>query len=386
MNIKSKNLNDLITLSQKKSKIVLGIISGTSMDGIDLAWVKFNQAAANISFNVLQHKTLNIQPSLKKELLQIYSVKAISQEKLCLLNAYWSEFVANSILSKQKNWEVNMQHTNLIASHGQTTYHAPKWFHQLNEYGHATLQIGDGNILATHLQKITVCDFRQKLIAQGFEGAPLALYGDYLLAKSATKNRVLINLGGIANFTFIPQKTTFDKIFATDTGPANGLLDKYCVRHIGKNFDKNGYIASRGIIRPQLLEELKNTPFFKLPLPKTTGPELFEYSFIENALKKSNTTNLKPPDVLATLTQLSVDTLADAIQSLNLPNVEFLVSGGGVFNKFLMQRLKKKLYQNIFTTEKINLPPKSKEAIFIAALGNETISGNEFGLGKICLP
>ncbi len=386
MPIQPNNLSPLIKLSQQKSNIVLGIISGTSMDGIDLAWVKFNQKGATSSFKVLQLKTLSIAPSLKKDLLQIYSVKPISQEKLCLLNAYWSEFVASTILQKQKQWEIRMQHTDLIASHGQTTYHAPNWFHQHKKYGHATLQIGDGNILATHLQKITVCDFRQKLIGQGFEGAPLALYGDYLLAKSLTKNRVLINLGGIANFTFIPQAASFHQLLATDTGPANGLLDKYCVQNLGKNYDKNGQIAARGVVHTGLLAALKTNPFFKLPLPKTTGPELFEFSFIQRALEDSNSTNLAPAQVLATLTQLSVDTLCEAIFSLNIKKYEVLVSGGGVYNKFLMNQLKLKLGQEIFTTDKIHLPPKSKEAIFIAALGNETLHGKEFGLGKICLP
>ena len=257
---------------------------------------------------------------------------------------------------------------------------APKHLRQQNKFGNATLQIGDGDHLAIATSIITISDFRQKHIAAGGEGAPLAVYGDYLIFSKPGEDRVLLNIGGIANFTFLPASMDASKVFSTDTGPGNTMMDAFVQQHFaGKHFDKNAAIALSGTVNDKLLLALKKDRFFNQPFPKTTGPELFNLEYLEKACTNSGTSLLNNEDKMATLNKFSADCIVTALQKLAPINkkLSVFVSGGGIYNNLLMQNIKEQMpYCKFCSTRELNINPDAKEAVLFAILANECISGD----------
>jgi anhydro-N-acetylmuramic acid kinase len=266
----------------------------------------------------------------------------------------------------------------LIASHGQTIYHAPKSLHPEDVFGPATLQIGDGDHIAVATGIITVSDFRQKHIAAGGEGAPLSLYGDYLLCAHETENRLLLNIGGIANFTLLNAGGSLSQVFSSDTGPGNTLMDAYTRKYFeGLAYDKDGIIAKSGKINEPLLQSLKSDSFFKVAFPKTIGPELFNLDYIIQA-QMALGTMLSHKDVLATLNMFTAQTISEAINKVvgDQSVYTMYISGGGMHNHLLMEHLKQLLPSiTIKSSMEIGILPDAKEAILFALLGNEAVAG-----------
>jgi anhydro-N-acetylmuramic acid kinase len=273
----------------------------------------------------------------------------------------------------------------MIASHGQTIYHAPKSLHPNSEYDPATLQIGDGDHIAVTTGILTLSDFRQKHIAAGGEGAPLAVYGDYLLCSHPTENRLLLNMGGIANFTYLAAGCSLDQVFSTDTGTGNTLMDAYTRSYFTPlAYDKDGAIAAKGKINNALLAELKVHSFFSLALPKTIGPELFNLEFLAKAQAASHTIGISPEDVMATLNRFSAETIADCINSSIPSGTTFNMysSGGGMHNPMLMGHLKSLLPNaTLYSSEVLGINPDAKEAILFALLANEAVAGTPLFAG-----
>src|SRR3546814_444969 len=185
-----------------------------------------------------------------------------------------SDLCSSDLLDSLKKWKILPQQIDLIASHGQTIFHAPAWMHQQAEFGNSTLQIGDTDQMAVTTGIISLGDFRQKHIAAGGEGAPLAAYGDYLMYGSPNENRVLLNIGGIANYTYLAAGNDVTNLLATDIGPGNTLIDAAVQTFFRQPSDKDGEIARRGKDHQNQLSALQEHPFFALPFPKTTGTEL----------------------------------------------------------------------------------------------------------------
>jgi anhydro-N-acetylmuramic acid kinase len=267
----------------------------------------------------------------------------------------------------------------LIASHGQTVYHAPKALHQQEKFSNATLQIGDGDHMAVETGIITISDFRQKHIAAGGEGAPLAVYGDYFIFSKKGEDRIMLNMGGIANFTFLPGSMDANKIFSTDTGTGNTLMDALMQQHFpGKYFDDGAAVAKEGMINVSLLKALKNHSFFQQSFPKTTGPELFNLHYLQTAKERSGTTDLNVYDTMATLNAFSAQTIAEAIIKTMPQNNNFhlYASGGGMHNPLLMEQIKQLLPNiPIHLTSELGINPDAKEAVLFAILANECIAG-----------
>jgi anhydro-N-acetylmuramic acid kinase len=250
-------------------------MSGTSLDGLDVALCSFKASGTKTKIKLLQFETVAFSTEIKNEIKSVFSKKQVDLEKLTLLNPWIALQHATIINLLLKKWKITHEDVDLIASHGQTIYHAPQSLHQQMKFGNATLQIGDGDHLAVATGIITISDFRQKHIAAGGEGAPLSVYGDYLIFGKPGEDRILLNIGGIANFTYLPADMNVAKIFSTDTGPGNTMMDAYIQLHfIGKFFDENAAIALQGKINEDLLRALKEHPFFNQSFPKTTGPEL----------------------------------------------------------------------------------------------------------------
>ncbi len=373
------NIQQLHQIAFKEERLIIGLMSGTSLDGLDIALCKCKGSGTNTTVEIVQFETVAYNNDFKQEVKSVFSKRQVDLEKLCLLNEWIALQHASMINACLKQWGVKNERIDMIASHGQTIYHAPKSLHQQKKFGNATLQIGDGDHIAVNTGIITISDFRQKHIAAGGEGAPLALYGDYLLFGKQGENRVMLNIGGIANFTYLPASMDAAAMFSTDTGPGNTMMDAYMQQHFaGKYFDEDATIARQGTIHALLLTALKDNPFFKEGFPKTTGPELFNLAYLANAMERAGIGFIDHVDAMATLNRFTADTIVHALQQTMQQN-RFAVyaSGGGMHNPLLMQHLGQQLpnadFRNI---NDLNINPDAKEAVLFAVLANECVAGN----------
>ncbi len=393
----NKNIEQLAAIAAKKTRRIIGLMSGTSLDGLDIAVCKMEGAGFETKIQVEHFETVPYNAAFKNELTEICFKENISLQKLTLLNKYIGEFHAELINHFLADNKINNASIDLIASHGQTVYHAPYILHGIKERGNATLQIGDGDHLAVKTGIITISDFRQKNIAGGGEGAPLAAYGDLLLFSEKENDVLMLNIGGISNFTLLRKG---GGIICSDIGPGNTLMDQTVRKYYsGKYFDENAEIASAGKINTDLLAALKDHPFVNASFPKTTGPELFNLGYLDNALKRTGNNHLSPEDKLATLNKFTADLITDAIKKLSAEgDCKIYVSGGGAENPLLMQHLKESLSCPLLSTKDKGIDPDAKEAVLFAVLANETVAGNTgifrnisadlpaVSMGKICFP
>lgn len=377
----NRNIAALYGMAGKSSRLIVGLMSGTSVDGLDIALCRISGNGMNTQITLEAFQTMSYEPGFKEQIKSIFSRRDADLEKVCVLNAWVGLEHARLINECLERWKIPATEVDLIASHGQTIYHAPKFLHPEDMFGNATLQIGDGDHIAVATCIITISDFRQKHIAAGGEGAPLAVYGDYLVFSSNAENRIMLNIGGIANFTYLPSSRNASEVFSTDVGTGNTLMDAYIQQHFpGKYFDENAAVAGAGTIHPALLHELKQHSFFSNGFPKTIGPELFNLAYLSEALSRAGLSNLSHEDVMATLNRFSADMIVDAVQRTLSTQQEYVVytSGGGMHNPLLMAHIKEQLPGIIFrTTDELAINPDAKEAVLFAILANETICGGE---------
>lgn len=388
----NQNIEALYNIAQKKERTIIGLMSGTSMDGLDIALCKFRNSGGETEIELIDFDTISFTEEIKDEIRKVFAKKEIEFQQLCVLNPWIGNLhgqLVNDFLAKRG---IQSTEVDIIASHGQTVFHAPKILHGLEKFPNATLQIGDGDHLAVKTGIITLSDFRQKHCAAGGEGAPLAVYGDYLIFSKRGENRILLNMGGIANFTYLAGSLDANEVFATDTGPYNTIIDAYVKKYFNLAYDKDAQIAGRGTVNDALLQTLKQDDFFNKSFPKTTGPELFNLAYLANAQQKAGATNLMHEDILATLCRFSAETIAEAIQKLvaQLPEykanpVSFKVygSGGGVHNPLIMQSLKELLPDfEFYKTDDLGIAGDAKEAVLFATLANEALVGGKTDFGS----
>lgn len=395
------SLARLFALSQKDTRTVVGLMSGTSLDGLDVALCDITGSGTATRVVLRQFDTVPYTPDIKSTIRAVFAQKTVDFQFLTVLNAWIGRLHGEMVLDCLRRWNVPAAAVDVVASHGQTVFHAPKTLHNLPGFPNATLQIGDGDHVAVATGIVTLSDFRQKHVAAGGEGAPLAVYGDYFLFSSAGENRLLLNLGGIANFTYLPGSLDASAVFTTDTGPGNTLLDAFVRRFFPeKSFDENGELARRGRVHAGLLAALKSNDFFEKPFPKTTGPELFSPAYVERAQAATGTERLGPEDLLATLARFSAETAAEAMRRVMRPGETYraYLSGGGAHNPALTDALRELLPGvTLGRTDDLGIPGDAKEAVLFAVLANEALAGGttHFGtregvpsvtMGKISLP
>lgn len=396
------NIQHIYQVAQKPTRRILGLMSGTSLDGLDMALCTFENSGPHTSVEVTHFETFSFEEDFKEEIRQIFAKKEIDFLQLCVLHPWIGQVHGQIILQTLHKWGIDPTEVDCIASHGQTVFHAPIWLHGLPKFPNATLQIGDGDHIAQTTGILTLSDFRQKHCAAGGEGAPLAVYGDFLIFSQANENRILLNMGGIANFTFLPATLEPNDVFATDTGTGNTLLDAFVQKIWGIPYDKDAQLARQGTVSQPLLTQLKNHPFFHQSFPKTTGPELFNLAYLNEGLQKIHETPTDQ-DILATLVQFSADTIVDAIEKMQyklptgFPTVLY-ASGGGMHNPLLMERIREQLPQfPILPLDDLGISGDAKEAVLFATLANEALVGGktDFGtrqgvpsvsMGKISFP
>lgn len=360
-------------------------MSGTSLDGLDVALCHITGSGLSVQLKVDQFATLPYTESFRTEVWSVFAKEKIDFQQLCLLNAYIGIQHGRMVLDCLQEWQISPTDIDLIASHGQTVYHAPQKQHGLAHYPNATLQIGDGDHVAVTTGIITISDFRQKHVAAGGEGAPLAVYGDYLLFSTKGENRILLNMGGIANFTYLPSSQEASEVFTTDTGPGNTLLDAFTRTYFNQPYDDNGAFAAAGTCHESLLYALKEHAFFKADFPKTTGPEVFNSEYVRRAQQQSGTETISAHDLLATLTQFSADTIVDAIKKVLHPDHSYTLyaSGGGAHNPVLMRQIQNQLPGiALKRMEELGVAGDAKEAVLFALLANETVAGGLVDFGK----
>jgi anhydro-N-acetylmuramic acid kinase len=330
---------------------VAGIMSGTSLDGIDVAVIDIHKS----KIETVAHKSTPYPAEVRKAILAASTPEQISQ-----LNFQLGELYAQAV----RKVGVPLKTIKLIGCHGQTIYHQGK--KPVN-----TLQIGESSIIAERTGITVVNDFRTRDIAAGGQGAPLVPFVDYLLFRHAKKTRVALNIGGIANISFIPAKAKQSEIIAFDTGPGNMVIDALVAEFTkGKQlFDRGGSIAAKGHVDRKLLDKLLNDPYYKQRPPKSTGREQYGAEFIA-ALPK-----LRLPNLIATATALTAATIAMGVNLVGKPD-EIIASGGGVHNRQLMGNLAALLPETkISTTNDYGIDADAKEAIAFAVLAYRTIHG-----------
>jgi anhydro-N-acetylmuramic acid kinase len=396
------NLEKLSKIALKKRKIVIGLMSGTSLDGVDAALVEIKNNGANTKLKLLEF----VSPAFPKGLAEVILKNSIPGggriSEICRLNALLPLIYADAVKKLLAKAKFPPDKVDLIGSHGQTIHHLPS---KEKYFGHSfgsTLQIGDPAALAKLTGIITIGDFRTGDVALGGQGAPLIPYFDYIMFRSASKNRALLNIGGISNFTIIKKKSATDELTAFDAGPGNMLSDFLAGLFWQKKFDKNGATALSGTVNPELFNELVSKDIFiNAPPPKSTGREYYNSGYVDWALKKYN--RLNNADFLATVSMLTPFSVYKNYESHIKAKTtidELIVSGGGAKNKFFIKHLKE-LFGKSVSVKNINefgLSSDAKEAVCFAVFANECVSGNPVNLpgvtgakrktilGKICLP
>lgn len=345
------------------AELYIGLMSGTSADGIDAALVDFNDDTPKL---IATHYT-PYSLSMREEIIALCKEGANEIERLGKLDIALGKAFANAVNNLLKQTSLEASDITAIGSHGQTIRHRPI------EETRFTLQIGDPNTIAAETGITTIADFRRKDVALGGQGAPLVPGFHQMLFASNTTDRVIINIGGIANITLLP-KDKLDTIIGFDTGPGNTLLDAWIAQHHQLTHDANGDWGKSGTISQHLLHTLLTDPYFKQQAPKSTGREYFNLPWLMQHLKQADIA-LSPADVQATLTELTARTILDAIKP-HLSQGELLICGGGAHNQFLLARLQTLAQPNytLATTTKYQIDPNWLEAIAFAWLAKQTLN------------
>ncbi|WP_392564966.1 anhydro-N-acetylmuramic acid kinase [Orbus wheelerorum] len=355
-----------------RDALYIGVMSGTSLDGIDIALVNITEK--KISFII--GETYPIPDNIKSDLLTICEKKQSSLQKLGEIDHQLGELYAKTInLFIEKN-KINNKDIIAIGCHGQTIFHSPTGSYPF------TMQIGDANIIAAKTGITTIADFRRRDMALGGQGAPLVPAFHDAIFSDPDKNRVILNIGGISNITVLtPNKP----IIGYDTGPGNVLLDSWIMANLDKSYDKDATWAKTGKINQQLLNEFLIEDYFKQPYPKSTGRELFNLGWLK---QKISTFNLLPQDIQTTLVELTVrstvnELLANQLLNPSLP-YELLICGGGAKNPLIIERFDK-LLPNwlVTTTDQQGISADYMEAIAFAWLAYCRINNLESNIPSV---
>lgn len=350
--------------------LAIGLMSGTSLDGIDVALVDIEGTEQSMRLKLLSFETYDYPDNLLKQIKEVIEEKDLSLQKVSALNfALAYQYVdavkklcrANNIVSEQLAF---------VASHGQTIFHQP---FKEGAFQPSTLQLGDASIMANALKTTVVSNFREADMAVGGQGAPIVPYSEYLLYRSDEKDRILQNIGGIGNLTFIPKKAKLDDLIAFDTGPGNMVIDSLVTHFYNESFDRDGMYAARGIVKNDLVDKWLSLPYFSQPYPKSTGRELFGKKFIDEILADNE---FQADDLIASATFFTAKSITYHAAQLTSNTTELIIGGGGAHNKTLISMLKTLLpdYFEVRTQEDFGISSDAKEAVAMTVLAQHTLA------------
>ena len=408
-------MKEFIELLKKDKKLVIGLMSGTSVDGIDAAIVEITGRGLETEVDLLAFETFPFPSGVPQRILALCQPDTGRVDDICEMNFYIGHLFAEAVKHILQKSGMRANDIALIGSHGQTIHHLPRDTSADLRIGQAeknakvktsvqtasetifchrqkmsknpifkksTLQIGEPAVIAHETGIPTIADFRVADMAAGGQGAPLVSYPDYLLFHDSIKTVGLLNIGGIANLTVLPANGTINSVSAADTGPGNMCIDAVVteITQGVERYDKAGKRAAQGTPYQLLINEWLQHPFFHLPPPKTTGREMFGHTYAMECLAACRKHELSDNACIATLTELTVQTIANYIARFvaeQNPIDTLYVSGGGVHNQTIMRRLGELLSDTVVEpVDNSGISADAKEAIAFAILANETLHGN----------
>ncbi len=380
-------MDKLFALHAKEEKIVAGIMSGTSVDGIDIAITRIKGNSLNTEVELLGFRNFAYSEPIRKEIFKLFEEKSSCSESICYMNFLLGNIFADALLETLEQYNIPLSSLDLVGSHGQTIYHIPEVRDQFSYKIKSTLQIGEASVIAHKTDAVTISDFRVADMAAMGEGAPLVPYVDYLLYNGTTETIALQNIGGIGNVTVLTPKSDENDLIAFDTGPGNIIID-YVTSEVTQSkhqYDKGGALAAKGNPSVKVIEELLKDPYFALSPPKTTGRELYNGQFCENFIERCKALRVYGNDIIATATAFTAYSIYDSYKNFvpTFPKT-LIVSGGGSYNKTLLSLLSNLLPETrVLTQEDIGGNSDAKEAVAFAILANEAICGNRSNVPQV---
>ncbi len=376
------SIDNLIRLKEKESRNVIGLMSGTSCDGIDACLVKITGNGLSTKVDIIGFETYTYENEIRESILEASCKETGTVDKICQLNFTLGKLFAGAVRQIAEKLSVSLSKIDIVGSHGQTIYHISSLKESNNKEVRSTLQIGEPSVIAQETGVTTVADFRTGDIAAGGGGAPLVSYADFILLGRDGIGRAVQNIGGISNVTFLPADGNINDIVAFDNGPGNMIIDRFAeiITDGRLKYDSNGELASKGKLNQDLLERLCAHPYLSKPPPKSTGREDFGILFSDELYKELKRDNIVVYDAIATITAFTAKSISDSYRKFIQPYCkidEVIISGGGVSNPVLFQFLKDYLVDiSIRKVDDFGIPSGAKEALAFAILANETVSGN----------
>lgn len=367
----------------KEVRRVVGMMSGTSVDGVDAALVEISGTDSEPKVKLLAFENKPYPPQVRKKIFSLFTPANATVDKVGYMNFLLGEIYAKSALSVIEKAGMKPEEIDVIGSHGQTIWHAPIPESPDGIPVAYTVQIGEGSIIAERTGILTVSDFRVADMAAGGQGAPLVPFSEYLLYRREKETILLQNIGGIGNMTVMPAGAKPRDVFAFDTGPGNMIIDAVISAVTGgeKTYDTGGETAVKGKVCNALLDILKGEPYYRQPLPKTTGREHFGVQYTEKILSWWKENPIPVEDLLATVTDLTAYSIADAYERYVLPKYqasEIIVGGGGSYNATLLRFMKERFAPHgvaVRTQEDLGLSSDAKEAVAFALMADCCMRG-----------
>jgi anhydro-N-acetylmuramic acid kinase len=380
-------IDRLLHIVNKPSRLVIGLMSGTSVDGIDAVLVRIEGHGAAAKVQETAFRSYPFPPGLRAKVFRLFDPQEARVEAICQLDFLLGEVFAAAVDRLLKDCGRTRDEVDLVASAGQTIWHDPQpvveapdvdWIdHPL--VTRSTLAIGQSAVIAERTGITTIGDLRARDIAAGGHGAPLIAYADWVLLRDSHLGRCVQNIGGIGNVTYLPPAASPGDVIAFDTGPGNMVIDALIDLATGgaQAYDQNGVLAAQGRVDPKLLAAWMDDPYFRQPPPKTTGREHFGVQFARRILAEAH--GARTEDLIATATALTAESIARAYRDFILPLGsidQVIVGGGGNHNPTLMAMLRERLPgMPLLSHEDFGIDGDAKEAIALAIIANDAIAG-----------
>lgn len=394
-------MHPIVALLEKPSRLVAGIMSGTSADGVDVALCRITGHGTQSEIQQLDFYFQSFTQEVREEILRLASGKQASAEDFCRINFLLGEIYADAVEAMCARRGMDVKDIDLIGSHGQTLWHIPQEETYLGHSFRSTLQLGECSVLAQRIGCPVVGDFRVRDMAAGGLGAPLVPYSEYLIYRSREQCVALQNIGGIGNITCLPPDCTLEDVFAFDTGPGNMLIDAVYTEltHGEHTYDAGGAYAATGCVHSGLMELLLSDPYLQQKPPKTTGREYYGPAYVKKIMDYAECQHVSGPDLMATVTDFTAQTIRVSVETFFpvKPN-KLIIGGGGSMNRTLVQFIARALPDcQVMTNEDMGLDSNAKEAVAFAVLANEAIfagannvptvtgAGDPVVMGKISL-
>jgi anhydro-N-acetylmuramic acid kinase len=366
-------------MTGKQSKLAIGLMSGTSVDGIDAVLIEIEGNGINTKYKQLGFITFDYSEEESQKLLKLAEGIQGGSKELLQMDVFLGRKFAQAALFLCKKYSIPVEKIDFIGTSGHTFYHLPNPTVYLGQKVSGTLQLGDPSYLNEAFNCPVVSDFRVRDMAAGGQGAPLVPYTEFILFRSEEKTVALQNIGGIGNITILPKACRRNEVIAFDTGPGNMVIDNIVkiYTHGKLSYDKDGLIARKGKIDYYLLSILLDDDYLKKDLPKSTGREKYNHKYIENIINIAKERHISDEDVIYTVTYFTAKTIEIGINTFSKTTPEQLIIGGGGSHNLVLLEILKNLLPSIqvVTNEEIGLDSDSKEAVAFAILANETLNG-----------